>query len=138
MKPSAFLKDRMGKFAAEVAGEATVRYFVLSEGQRDTLTGTVDESNAYATVGVALTALIDYSPSDAIRKKVGASIEFDATLQIPQSQLTDKSITLKIGDAFTLEDSADKVYVKRVVSTHQVDDGHLMKLVAVSRRHGRR
>ncbi len=138
MKPSAFLKGRLGKFAAEVAGEATVRYFVLSEGQRDTLTGTVDESNAYATVGVALTALIDYSPSDAVRKKVGASIEFDATLQIPQSQLTDKSITLKIGDAFTLEDSADKVYVKRVVSTHQVDDGHLMKLVAVSGRLGRR
>jgi len=138
MKPSGFLKNRMGNFAAEVAGDETVRYYVLSEGQRDSLTGTVDESNAYPTVGVGLTALIDYSPSDAVRKKIGASIEFDATLQIPLAQITDKSITLKIGDAFTLEDGSDKYYVKRVVSTHQVDDAHLMKFVAVSRRHGRR
>lgn len=138
MKPSTFLKERLAAFSIEVAGAATVLYFVLSPGQKAGFTGTLNESAAYPSIGVDLPALVEFSPSDALRKKIGAEIKFDAMLQIVVQHLTDNSITLKIGDAFVLPESSDKYYIKKIIPSHQTDTGHIVKLIAVSRQQGRR
>lgn len=137
--PSQFLKDRLPKFAAEVAGTETVQYFALATGAKDSFTGTVEpDATAYPDIGITLTAGVDFSPTENMRKMIGATIDFDALLWIAVVHLTENEITLKIGDAFVLPNESDKSYVKKIVETHQTDTGHIVKLVAVSRRRGRR
>lgn len=138
MSPSQFLKDRLPKFAAEVAGTETVRYFALATGAKVAFTGTVEsDATAYPGLGITLTAGVDFSPTENMRKMVGATIDFDALLWIAVTHLTENEITLKIGDAFVLPGESDKSDVKKIVETHQTDTGHIVKLVAVSHRRGR-
>ena len=137
--PSDFLKDRLPAFQEEVAGAETVSFFVFTETAKDSFTGTVAEGSAYPAAGVSLPALVNYHPSEARRKSFGADIDFDAILLIAIAHLNDKSITLKIGDAFTLPGhGTDKFYIKKIAESHQVDDQFLERRVAVSRKHGRR
>ena len=139
MKPSAFLKDRLPALAAEVAGTETVRYFELATSAEDSFTGTVAaDATAYPGTGITMTAQVDFSPTENMRKMIGASIDFDALLWIAVAHLTENDITLKIGDAFVLPGESDKSSVKKIVETHQTDTGHIVKLVAVSHRRGRR
>jgi len=102
--PSLFLKDRYKTFFGEVAGLTTVNYYAFTEGGgRDELTGDiVDESQAYSQTPVSLSALIVYSPSQAVREKIGLEIEFDSMVRLSQQQLLEKGVTVKIGDAFIL------------------------------------
>lgn len=136
--PTDFLKARLPKFAEEIAGSTTVTYYELNPDSKDTFTGTVDESGAYPTIGITITALVDFSPSENLRKMIGASIDFDAMLLIAVQHLTDNEITLKVGDAFVLPGDSDKSFVKKVVQTHQTEVGHIVRIVAVSHRRGRR
>jgi hypothetical protein len=137
--PSDFLKSRLPAFQEEVAGGETVSFFVYDETAKDGFTGTVAEASAYPAAGVALPALVNYHPSEASRKSFGADIDFDALLMIAIAHLEAKSITLKVGDAFTLPGhGTDKFYVKKIASSHQVDDQFLERRVAVSHKHGRR
>lgn len=135
--PSNFLKDRLPACQKEVAGATTVSYHKLTPATRKDFTGTVTEATAYATTGIGLPALVDFSPSDNVRAMVGADINFDATVTIALAHLEAKSITLKVGDALLLPGDADYYYVEKVIPTHQVDDNHLERLAAVSHRLGR-
>jgi len=102
--PSLFLKDRYKTFFREVAGLTTVGYYAFTEGGGiDELTGDMlDESQAYAETPISLSALIVHSPSQAVREKIGLEIEFDSLVRLSQQQLAEKSVAVKIGDAFIL------------------------------------
>ena len=136
--PSNLLKARLPKFAEAIAGSETVTYYEFDPTATDNFTGTVNETAGYPTIGITLTALVDFSPSENLRKMIGSSIDFDAMLLIAVQHLTDNDITLKVGDAFVLPSDSDKSYVKKVVQTHQTEIGHIVRIVAVSHRRGRR
>jgi len=138
--PTPFLKDRYGTFFGEVAGLTTVSYYAFTEGGGiDELTGDiVDESQAYSGTSVSLSALITFNPSQAVREKIGLEIEFDSLVRLSQQQLAEKSVTVKIGDAFVLPGDSQWHYTKKVVLGKQAEDGFLDLIVAVKRGVGRR
>ena len=136
--PSAFLKQRFSTFLKEVGGTSTVQYVALDPTAKDADTGDIDESLAYAAIPIPLPALIDFSPSRAMREKIGLEISFDATLILATEHLQDNEITLKIGDAFMLLGDSSKFYLKRIVDQYQAANTFLGCLLAVSRRVGRR
>jgi len=138
--PSPFLKDRYKTFFGEVAGLTTVSYYAFTEGGGiDELTGDVlDESQAYSDTPVSLSALIIYSPSQAVREKIGLEIEFDSLVRLSQQQLTEKSVTVKIGDAFVLPGDSQWHYAKKLVLGKQFEDEFLDLTVAVKRGIARR
>jgi hypothetical protein len=121
----------------EVAGEETVQYIKFS-GTKSPFTGTVNNTTAYTDDPKDIPALIDYSPSEHTRKMIGLDVNFDATLMISLKALTEKEITLKIGDAFVLPDGSSHRYVEKIIPTHQAGSDFLVRLIAVGRRSGRR
>ena len=124
---------------AETAGKETVRYTAFANESRDTLTDEItDETSAYGTTPMDVPALIDNSPSQAMREKVGVDITFDAMLRIAKKEIDDHEIELKIGDSFVLPGTAEKFYVVKFFTHMQVDDGFLEYVVAVARKVGRR
>jgi len=136
---SSFLKGRHAIFMAETAGKETVRYTAFANESRDTLTDEItDETSAYGTTPMDVPALIDNSPSQAMREKVGVDITFDAMLRIAKKEIDDHEIELKIGDSFVLPGTAEKFYVVKFFTHMQVDDGFLEYVVAVARKVGRR
>jgi hypothetical protein len=142
---SSFLKGRHANFLAETAGKETVRYIAFANESRDTLTDEItDETTAYGTTPMDVPALIDNSPSQAIRtipvsrEKVGVEITFDAILRIAKKEIDDHEIELKIGDSFVLPGTAEKFYVVKFFTHMQVNDGFLEYVVAVARKVGRR
>lgn len=134
---SEFLKSRYETFAREVGGSQTVGYFVFVEGTPDPLTGDVTEATAYRT-GVYLPALIDMSPSRAMREKVGMEIDFEATVRIVKAHAAAAAIVPKIGDALTLMQQTVRYYVKQIIEDRQAGAEMLDYVLAVSRKVGRR
>lgn|GEM_PF-4992320 len=133
-----FLQRHLETLHRKLGGDKTVSYITYDESAKDSLTGDVNESAAYAATPVYLPALIDFSPSEAMRQKLGLELDFDATLSLTTEQLDEKGISLKIGDAFILPGETGKSYVTKIVPTHQAGSVFLMRLVAVSRKVGRR
>lgn len=149
MRPSALLKKLLPVFIEDFAGTETIMYFKFSETHKDIFTGTVDESKAYSSVGVPLPALVSFNPIMVgkigfsvpkllHREMVGGQESFDAAVQITVKHLTDKSVTLKVGDAFLLPGDDDKYYARKIIPNYQTDTGPLMNIVALSHRRGRR
>ena len=136
--PSPFLKDRHAKLFREVAGNETVAYVPYESGHEDDLTREVaDEAAAYSADPVTLPALVDFSPSEGMRKKIGLEIIFQAVLRITKADIDANGITLKHGDQFTLPDTR-KVFVKKVFQDKQAGGEFLEYIVAVGSKVGRR
>jgi hypothetical protein len=138
MKPSPFLKKRFGECLKGVSGEQTVYYFAFDSASEDSLTGDVDESQAYPGEGVPLPALVEFQPSQAMRERIGLEIDFDATLMMATQHLTESGITLKIGDAFLLPEETEKSVIKRIIKGKQAGNEFLDQIIALKRGIGRR
>lgn len=138
--PSEFLQSRHATFLSEVAGTDTVQYIPFDDtGLRDELTDEItDEEAAYAGTPVELPALVDLSPSEATRQKIGQEIDFDAVIRVTQKDLDDNGITLKIGDVFILPGSDKRYYVKKFFGHMQKGDQFLEEMIALGRKVGRR
>lgn len=136
--PTQFLKDRHPKFFAEVAGRETIDYVPFVAGTPDTLTGEqIDEAACYATTAIGLPGLVQFSPSQSVRDRLGLEIDFEATIRVPAQAITDAAITLKIGDRFTLPDGR-KYYIVKAIQNAQASTDFLEYLIAVSAKVGRR
>jgi hypothetical protein len=134
-----FLKRRHAAFLAETAGLETVQYIPFDDAGRDELTGEItDEDATYGATPVGLPALVDFSPSDAMRLKIGQEIDFDALIRVPTENIEENEITINIGDAFVLPGSEQKYYVVKVLTQLQTESGFLESMIAVSRKVGRR
>lgn len=136
--PTQFLKQRHDTFFAEVSGRETVNYVPFDTDAVDVLTGDVtDEAAAYAATPVALPGLVQFSPSESVRQRLGLEISFEATIRIPATAVADADITLKIGDRFTLPDGRN-YYIVKVVQNVQAATDFLEYIIAVSAKVGRR
>ena len=128
-----FLKDRYPKIHKEVFGETTVKYYEFNTSSRDALTGDITESTAYSSVYTELSAQVNFSPSKALREKIGLSIKFEALLTLNDKELDADEITVKIGDKFVIPDHTTPYYVHKIYKGKQVDDRFLDLMVALSR-----
>jgi len=133
-----FLKDRYKTVHKDAFGLTTVKYYPYSPSNRDSLTGDVTESSAYSSTYTELSAQVNFSPSKALREKIGLKVTFDAVIVLLVSELTDDVVTINIGDKFILPGYTNPFYVKRSYKDKQVDDGFLDLVVAVSREIGSR
>jgi len=135
---SEFLKKRLPRALTERAGLDTVQCIPFDDSSVDSLTGDIDESVAYNSTPVSMSALVDLSPSKAMREKVGLEQNFDAALLIAKEHLDQSPITLKNGDAFILPSDSQKFYVNKIVPSYQAGDQFIVVLVAVGRKKGMR
>lgn len=137
--PTKFLKQRYPKALENLGGSETIRYIRFNAGSVDDLTGDVNEATAYTATPIKLPALVDFSPSRAVRDKLGLEQDFEAVLSLAVVHTAKKNITeFQIGDAFELPEHTDRFYLYKAVLTRQAEDGHLEWLLAVSRKVGRR
>lgn len=136
--PSEFLQKRYPRALAEWSGQTTVRYFAFVADSADPVTGDVTEATAYDSNGVFLPALIDLSPSERMRDRLGLDQDFVAALQIPNDELDKYKITISQGDKFELPGESASYYVLKVVPSKQVGDKFITRLVALSHKVGRR
>lgn len=136
--PTNFLEQRLGDFLSEYGGETTVRYVAFNEASTDSLTGDVDEDAAYSDNVVFLPALIDHSPSEAMRKKMGLEIDMDASLVIAKKHVETEGLTFKVGDKFILPPDDVSVYVTKIVPNYQSGSTFLAYVLAVTSKKGRR
>ena len=122
------------------AGRLTARRpsALTDSSSADSLTGEINPATAYAGTPIKLPALIDHSPSEAMRKKLGLEIDVDATLIIATRHVENNSLSIAIGDAFDLPPDNDRLYVTKVVPSYQSGNLFLAYLLAVSRKQGRR
>jgi len=137
--PSEFLEKRHRAFLKQSGGTETVLYKAFDPESRDPRTGEVyDEERAYAETTIALPALVEFSPSQAIREKFGLDINLEAVIRIPAEDIAQEDISLKIGDAFILPGCDRQYYVKKIVKHMQARVDFLEILIALSRRIDRR
>ena len=132
--PTDFIKNRYKEFLAETSGTDTVIYIPFSSASRDSLTGDVNEVSAYSSTQVELPGRISYAPTKAIRAMAGIDIDFDATIRLSISDLIDRGITIKIGDAFILPNSSNKNYVVKLIETKQIVKDFIEIMVFVTRK----
>ena len=138
MKATTFLKKRFTKALGDAAGEQTVQYIKFDPSSKDDATGDVDEALAYLARPVGLPSLVEFSPSNAMRERVGLEIDFHAVLFVSTEHLSDKNISVQLGDAFVLPGESSKYYVVKTIPRCQVNDGFLATMVAVDHQVGRR
>jgi len=131
-----FLKSRMGAFLEEIAGSQTVSYIAVDLSAKDSVTGLLDVDSAYDETPVSLPALVDFSPYEAMRRKIGLEVDMDAALMIASEHLEDHEIEVNLQDAFDLPDGR-RYYVKKIVPNHQSGSSFLGHLLAVGHKLGR-
>lgn len=136
--PSSFLKDRFPRAVQSAAGDNTVQYLRLENSSADSLTGDIDDSLAYSSTPIELSAFVDFNPSKAIRENIGIDIQFDVLLLFAAKHVTDAGIEFKIGDAFLLPMDEKRFYAKKIVHGRQAGPDFLDIQVAVSRSVGGR
>lgn len=136
---STFLERRYPKAVAAFKGPETVSYYKYLGGTPDPITNVVDESTAYSTTAIALSAIVKFNPDRATRDRLGIEIDIEAVLEFAAKELMDNGITLKYGDAFILPGQTERRYViTQPAQTKQVGKNFLGWMVAVRRRVGRR
>lgn len=135
---SEFLQHRQPQFIEEMAGLETVSYVKFDASAKDATTGDVDEDAAYAADPIDLPALVEFSPSQAMREKIGLEIDFEAIVTISLSHLEAATVTLSIGDSLTLPGHDKAHYVTKIVPEQQCGGTYLRRMIAVARRRGRR
>lgn len=134
MKPTTFLKKRVKDFSGELSGSDTVKYYRFTgSGSENDLTGEVSNADAYSADAIDVPALIDYAPSDMLRKKFGKDLSFSAVLYIIREHLTDLGIEINEGDAFVLPDEDSKYIIKKVKRDMQKQSNFLRLIVAVDK-----
>jgi len=131
---SEFLKSRYPQFLSEIAGEETAGYIVFDGSTKDSLTGDIDETAAYAAAPVNLPAWINLFPSEAMRRVAGLEVNFDATIQIPSEDIDKANLSPAIGDAVLLpQTGTTKWYVVKIVKEKQSEEDFLAYLIFLTR-----
>jgi len=133
VKPTAFLKKRFREFLKEISNTPVTYYEFLSSATKDLITGDIDESTAYSTTGLEISARVDFFPSKALRAAAGLDITFDSMLMVSSEELSEKGIVVKIGDALVLPNGSEKNYVVKVVDNKQAGLDFIGKLIFTTR-----
>ncbi len=135
---SEFLQTRHARFFKETTGERTIEFTEFNKASIDATTGDVNEAVAYPGPAKYLPAFVDFSPSQAVREKLGLELDFQAAVSVCQKHLDDEQIEPKIGDAMILPGDKSKYYVVKIIKDHQAGSSFLGVLMAAGHKVGRR
>lgn len=135
---SRFLQTRHAHFFQETTGQRTIEYTPFNKAALDVVTGDVDESIAYPGPVQFLPAFVNFSPSQAVREKLGLELDFQAAVSVCQKHLDDEHIEPKIGDAMILPGDTSKYYVVKIIKDYQAGSSFLGVLMAAGHKVGRR
>lgn len=136
MRPTQELKQRYRQALNDRAVEVTYRPFVESSRNLDELTGEpVLESEAYGDP-LNLKALVELSPSQALRAKFGEDQEMDALVKLAVADTAEAGIVFHNGDRFELPDGLI-YHVVAIRRDKQVKGEYLEFQLAVKYQAGR-
>jgi hypothetical protein len=132
MKPSEFMKSRFRQGVKALS--AGVSYYSFT----GTGANSGDAIESFASV-IELPGLVSYLPSRASRERFGLELSFEAEIRIPIADLTEKGVTIKIGDAFVLPGTQQRFYVVgNPQADMQTSTGFQELVIPVNKRVGRR
>lgn len=132
MKPTTNLYNRHAALLDEISDGSTVEYFNFV-GVPNAFTGEIASGGAYPISGVTIAALIDFAPSEAMRKKYGRSLEFNAIIRLAHKHTEDCDISPVVGDAFRLPQETEIYIVVRVAKDLQYGKEFLEQVIMLKR-----
>lgn len=110
--------------------------FVEVSGNANTLTNEVIDPEACYPTSIQVHALIEYSPSEATRKRLGLSEDVVALLTLLIEECAQMSAVVDSAGRFFIAGDTKPYYVTKVAKAQQSADDFLTLEVAITRKVG--